>query len=157
MTNKTFYHYCSIDSFFKIIESKSIWLSNSSVMNDFEENTRIEKHFSMIDSLFENENHIELKNWIKPFYELFKPDYSLIFCLSEEKDQLSQWRGYANDGTGVSIGFNVNKLGIDKKINPKLDFFSTIIKKINITDSSIFNKTNEIMVFKKLIYVETLQ
>jgi hypothetical protein len=28
------------------------------------------------------------------------------FCLSEEADLLSQWRGYAADGTGVSIGFS---------------------------------------------------
>ncbi|MEJ1353263.1 MAG: DUF2971 domain-containing protein [Candidatus Sedimenticola sp. (ex Thyasira tokunagai)] len=30
----------------------------------------------------------------------------LGFCLSEEGDLLSQWRGYAADATGVSIGFS---------------------------------------------------
>jgi hypothetical protein len=30
----------------------------------------------------------------------------LGLCLSEEGDLLSQWRGYANDGRGVSIGFS---------------------------------------------------
>lgn len=30
----------------------------------------------------------------------------LGFCLSEERDLLSQWRGYAADGTGVAIGFS---------------------------------------------------
>lgn len=30
----------------------------------------------------------------------------LGFCLSEERDLLSQWRGYALDGTGVCIGFS---------------------------------------------------
>ncbi|WP_292996249.1 DUF2971 domain-containing protein [Nitrosomonas sp.] len=30
----------------------------------------------------------------------------LGFCLSEEGDLLSQWRGYASDATGVSIGFS---------------------------------------------------
>jgi hypothetical protein len=28
-----------------------------------------------------------------------------VFCLSESKDLLSQWRGYADDGKGISIGF----------------------------------------------------
>lgn len=28
------------------------------------------------------------------------------FCLSEEDDLLSQWRGYADDGRGVAIGFS---------------------------------------------------
>lgn len=31
----------------------------------------------------------------------------LGFCLSEEADLLSQWRGYADDGRGVSIGFDL--------------------------------------------------
>jgi hypothetical protein len=30
----------------------------------------------------------------------------LGFCLTEAKDRLSQWRGYADDGKGVSIGFS---------------------------------------------------
>lgn len=30
----------------------------------------------------------------------------LGFCLSEEPDQLSQWRGYADDGHGIAIGFD---------------------------------------------------
>lgn len=30
----------------------------------------------------------------------------LGFCLSEKPDLLSQWRGYADDGQGLSIGFN---------------------------------------------------
>lgn len=36
-------------------------------------------------------------------YEVFD---GLGFCLSENGDLLSQWRGYADDGRGVSIGFN---------------------------------------------------
>jgi hypothetical protein len=38
-------------------------------------------------------------------------DYSLDFyvtCFSEYGDLLSQWRGYANDGNGVAIGFNTD-------------------------------------------------
>ena len=34
----------------------------------------------------------------------------LGFCLSEDGDLLSQWRGYATDATGVSIGFSKNYL-----------------------------------------------
>lgn len=32
--------------------------------------------------------------------------YGLGFCLSAERDLLSQWRGYTGDGAGVAIGFN---------------------------------------------------
>jgi len=31
---------------------------------------------------------------------------SWVFCLSEKGDLLSQWRGYADDGYGISIGFD---------------------------------------------------
>jgi hypothetical protein len=34
----------------------------------------------------------------------------LGFCLSEDGDLLSQWRGYADDATGVSIGFSKDYL-----------------------------------------------
>lgn len=36
----------------------------------------------------------------------------LGFCLSEKKDILSQWRGYANDAYGVSIGFSKEYLDL---------------------------------------------
>jgi hypothetical protein len=35
----------------------------------------------------------------------------LGFCLSEDGDLLSQWRGYAADASGVSIGFSKEYLG----------------------------------------------
>jgi hypothetical protein len=34
------------------------------------------------------------------------------FCLSREGDLLSQWRGYADDGQGVSIGFSKHHLNL---------------------------------------------
>ena len=33
---------------------------------------------------------------------------SIYFCVSKDKDVLSQWRSYANDGQGVAIGFDVD-------------------------------------------------
>lgn len=38
-------------------------------------------------------------------YHINRP-HPFMFCMSEESDVLSQWRGYAMDGTGVAIGFN---------------------------------------------------
>lgn len=43
--------------------------------------------------------------------ELFEQLFDgLGFCLSEEGDLLSQWRGYASDGSGVAIGFSAEYL-----------------------------------------------
>lgn len=35
---------------------------------------------------------------------------SFVLCFSEEADMLSQWRGYADDGKGISIGFSIENL-----------------------------------------------
>lgn len=37
-----------------------------------------------------------------------KPTF--MSCFSEAKDSLSQWRGYGDDGRGIAIGFDINKL-----------------------------------------------
>jgi len=44
-----------------------------------------------------------LEDRMKLLEDLFD---ALGFCLSEKGDLLSQWRGYASDGEGVSIGFD---------------------------------------------------
>ena len=35
---------------------------------------------------------------------------NLVLCFSEDADLLSQWRGYANDGKGVCLGFSTQAL-----------------------------------------------
>ena len=50
------------------------------------------------------------------FYEKFMD--GLGFCLSAQGDLLSQWRGYAADGSGVSIGFSADYLQKLAEINP---------------------------------------
>ena len=60
--------------------------------------------------------------------------HGLGFCLSQERDLLSQWRGYANDGKGFSIGFSRNYLDTCLKqfnSNKKRKF---ILHKVNYND-----------------------
>ncbi len=103
------YHYCSIESFYHIITSKSIWLSNSTQMNDAYENIWIQDYFSMIKQYFGDKKY---KNLLKESFEMFEwnshPPF--IFCLSAIPDLLSQWRAYSHDGQGVSIGFTTKYL-----------------------------------------------
>lgn len=49
----------------------------------------------------------QLQQMLELFDDLFD---GLGFCLSEERDLLSQWRGYAEDGSGVCIGFSTEYL-----------------------------------------------
>lgn len=53
----------------------------------------------------EANNHLEYyKKEIRRV--LYNETPILITCFSEEKDKLSQWRGYGDDGKGISIGVN---------------------------------------------------
>lgn len=113
------YHYCSLESFLAIINNSTIRLTNISKSNDKDE---IRYCFDAFEDTLRKScmefskkyiDNIELKNF---FSEI---DYdglvtravaneSLIYyaaCFSSEPDLLSQWRGYADDGKGVAIGF----------------------------------------------------
>lgn len=116
--NEIIYHYCSLEAFKSIIENKCLWLCDVQKSNDSAECqvlpnaiadelekrfhnhqsqlpylTLADKEYSRLLSILRNETNI-----------IDQQIYSISF--SRCADQLSQWRGYANDGTGICIGFN---------------------------------------------------
>ena len=100
------YHYCSVESFYGIISSKNIWLSDSSQSNDVKENTWLDHIVnSVLDDIASNPDIETIKITAKDYFLCKWNPY--IFCLSEEGDLLSQWRGYADNARGVSIGFDL--------------------------------------------------
>lgn len=103
------YHYCSGETFLSIIKNRSIWMSSISLSNDYMEGKIVS---NVIDSLaakekFSYENISILQNSLNFINDTMD---GFGFCMSEEKDLLSQWRGYANDATGFSVGFSVEYL-----------------------------------------------
>src|SRR5262245_11589821 len=98
------YHYCSNEAFCSIIQNKKIRLSSLSLSSDSMEGKLVTK--LLIEKAKEDKfkpSHLEmLQASVSILEELLD---GLGFCLSEAGDLLSQWRGYAADGTGVSIGF----------------------------------------------------
>jgi hypothetical protein len=103
------YHYCPTDSFFSIVEHKSIWLTSLSQSNDYMEG-RLASQVTARLAQRENLNTAQLKQVQDLIRQIEDSRDGLGFCLSEEPDLLSQWRGYASDGTGVSIGFSTDYL-----------------------------------------------
>jgi hypothetical protein len=98
------YHYCNTDSFVSIIRSQSIRLSSLSLSNDSMEGRLVRAAILRLaerDGLSEDAK-AELRESLV-FNERFFD--GLGFCLSSYGDLLSQWRGYADDACGVSIGF----------------------------------------------------
>ena len=103
------YHYCPVSSFYSIIEKKSIWLSSLLLSNDYKEG---EVFFEKIKNKLLSLNDISSeRERIAKSLERIKNQYdALAFCLSKKEDMLSQWRGYADNAQGFSIGFNKNEL-----------------------------------------------
>lgn len=120
------YHYCSMSAFKGIIESKSIWLTDVQQSNDSEEIRWIYKNVpayisealdtygkKLASGIQEtNEAHAKrLTETLKAIYVIRNGlprinNTTEAFCLSKNGDSLSQWRGYADDGRGISIGFS---------------------------------------------------
>jgi hypothetical protein len=88
-----------------IISTKEIWVSDFSLSNDALEGKWIRQIFSeyCTDQAVSASDTGAL---LAHFNLLSRLPGAAGFCMSEEADLLSQWRGYADDGCGVSIGFN---------------------------------------------------
>lgn len=113
------YHYCSNATLCSIIQNKSIWLSSLSMSNDSMEGRWLKEVFRKAceDSRIKE---IHIPEIMRLFTNLEYLSDSLGFCLSEQGDVLSQWRGYADDAAGVSIGFSfsyLNLISINKEEN----------------------------------------
>ncbi|GKV79975.1 DUF2971 domain-containing protein [Pectobacterium versatile] len=105
------YHYCSPETFQKIIENKTLWLSATNNMNDFAEGKWVENALGRVLNKIVNEGN---KEWCDELWNTVisnnQPTY--VACFSKDGDSLSQWRAYAQDGEGLAIGFDEDKLGI---------------------------------------------
>ncbi len=151
---KTLYHYCSVDSFYNIIKSRSIWLSDIGKSNDLRElkwlkekcETYILKYW--LDYVKELDKRGELSTKVFKRYEETKTLCDFInkrdtskcwaFCLSEKKDDLGQWRGYADDGQGISIGFKADFFVLVETIAYSLDKDEDIFfKKVKYSQKQI--------------------
>lgn len=117
------YHYCSVETFKSIIENKTIRVSDCSKTNDFAETKWIttliadvlikliedDAEFCNIYKISENKIQLlreQIERTINAvYYTNTRYMMTFVACFSEDGDLLSQWRGYADDAQGISIGF----------------------------------------------------
>lgn len=103
------YHYCSTQTFHSILDTGTLRLSSLTQSNDYLEGKLVAESVARIaksEGLADDET-ARIQDEIARLESTFS---GLGFCLSEEGDLLSQWRGYAVDGTGVAIGFEEDYL-----------------------------------------------
>ena len=111
--NPIFYHYTNLECLQKIIENKSFYFSNSFFLNDkLEFKKGLEIFEQKINSFSDNNliNDYGLLQKIKDKFKLSNSSNRYVACFSLKGDLLSHWRAYSNDGKGVCIAFNGNKL-----------------------------------------------
>lgn len=108
-TPDTLYHYCTTEAFHAIVDSRSVRLSSMSLSNDFQEGRLVSQtveSLAMRDGL----TTAQRANIAQDIARYERSVDGLAFCLSEHGDLLSQWRGYAGNATGLSIGFSTQRL-----------------------------------------------
>jgi hypothetical protein len=103
----TLYHYCSTQTFLAMMSPKpSLRLSSLTMSNDAMEGSWARHVFrQMFDeiSIIDGADGKDAMGFVE---ELTETTDGLGFCMSAQRDMLSQWRGYADDGRGVAIGFS---------------------------------------------------
>lgn len=99
MADAAVYHYTTLQALCEIVKSKRFRLSNVFFMNDYME----------VEWCFNLAREMMVKQSPKRFAPLLRRIQERGFqhvycgCFSSPKDDLSQWRGYADDGRGVAI------------------------------------------------------
>ena len=108
------FHYCNLSKFEDILKSKKLWLTPVQTMNDGTEVDHLYNEiFPKVKEKIINETPPHLLNNIKSAFNLIESNSKLhtenmprCVCFSDDGDLLPQWCRYADDGTGVSIGFD---------------------------------------------------
>jgi hypothetical protein len=110
------YHYCGKDAFTPIIQSRTMWHTAFSALNDATERKWGLNQFQDVADKLRNVCGAEFIDKITEMVRLAQ-DYSvaMISSYSLNGDLLSQWRAYADDGRGFSIGFSTQQLEMPAK------------------------------------------
>lgn len=113
--DELFFHYCSTETFRVICETKTLRFSDINMMNDYAETAYgYDVFIEAANRLLEMaKTHRDLDGLDAVFLdevdEIFGSQqlfvHPVMCSFSKKPDVLSQWRAYADDGSGVAIGF----------------------------------------------------
>lgn len=141
------YHYCSLEGFLSIIQNASLWMSDISKSNDCLESIYIRNKIQnriKCGLEVDSENLHAQETGYRISGELDDSMLAYVVCFSERRDCLSQWRGYADDGKGISVGFCKKKLELLPKIMHHNLSFSKVIYDENQQEKYVNKVAEEI-------------
>ncbi|EKO3802475.1 DUF2971 domain-containing protein [Vibrio parahaemolyticus] len=136
------YHYCDEYAFRQILETKILWLSDITMMNDKNE---YKTGFRIILDILKEYPDLDKKVSTEMSPDNINRTFKvLIVCFSRNGDLLSQWRAYADDGKGLSIGFDMELIKRNNMFNRYLERMEPISSKIEFIsvnyDQATFEK-----------------
>jgi hypothetical protein len=104
-------HYTTLGGAIGIIESGDLWLTNSRYSNDDEEHRYGQELVDEVLTELQREGQGGASNleWLTRLREALAAatsDQIYICCFCQRDNLLSQWRGYADNGGGVSLEFD---------------------------------------------------
>lgn len=105
------YHYTNVVALKSIIETQVLWFTDVRYLNDAEELDYPARLIgSVIESFISNTQDDVETELLRRFTNSFHAEGMIdlfTMSLSEEMDELSQWRGYGEGSGGVSVGLDV--------------------------------------------------
>jgi hypothetical protein len=109
-TDKKLCHYTTLDGAIGIIDRQDLWMSNSRFSNDDSElvygRGLIEDQVASLARRAEaNPDRKKLLEDVRKRIKAVSGENVYVACFCERDNLLSQWRGYADNGGGVSIEF----------------------------------------------------
>lgn len=108
------YHYTDAAGLYGMLSTKRIWATDCRFLNDeLEGELGKARAKEAVRSAMFKEKDDRKRRYYRELLEALREDRedrNFIFSLSSRKDDLSQWRAYARDGQGFTIGFDTKKL-----------------------------------------------
>jgi Protein of unknown function (DUF2971) len=106
-------HYTSLEGAIGIISGGDLWLTNSRYSNDDEE---LNHGHRLVDAVLDElesgaTTNASQLNWLRKLrvkVRAARGDQVYVCCFCEKDNLLSQWRGYAENGDGISVEFDPN-------------------------------------------------
>jgi len=111
---KDLVHYTTLDGFLSILQNGDLWLTDSRYCNDEEE--LVHGHrvaMKVVEEELSNANDPARKAFLENVRAIvIQPPTQGVFicCFCDRDNLLSQWRGYAAYGTGVSLRIEAGQL-----------------------------------------------
>ena len=120
------WHYTSIEGFHAIVKIKRMWATDARFLNDREELIHVNK---IADEVVSAAPLLDVtgfpnKEWLSKAHRLAPLRGLQVFvaCFTAAEDQLSQWRAYSHESSGVSLAFDLRSVRPPEEVGSTVGF-----------------------------------